>query len=79
MSACVPHHPLAVYYFVIACLLYEQYALKLDCIIPNQKSFVMEHYITIKLPIVISSNVTSASTRPGSSRLLFVFPAHLFE
>jgi len=47
------------------------YALKLDCIIPNQTSIVPAHYVTIKLPIVISYGMNSvSSTRSASNHLL---------
>lgn len=47
------------------------YALKLECIIPSQKSLVPDHCIKIKLPIVISSTTSSASShRSASSPLL---------
>jgi len=43
------------------------YALKLECIIPSHKSLIPDHCITIKLPIVISSKTSSASSRRSAS------------
>jgi hypothetical protein len=58
----------------------KQYALKLECIIPSQKSLVPDHCITIKLPIVISSKTSSASSRrSASSPLLFVLLTRLLN
>jgi hypothetical protein len=63
--------------YAMTLILYAQYALQLECIIPSQQSFLPNHHITIKLPIVISYEIYSASsTRSGPlSPLLFVFCA----
>jgi hypothetical protein len=64
---------------VTAYVSHKQYSLLLDCIIPSQTTFVMDHRITIALPIVISSRENSASTHSASNRLLSVFVVFLVK